>query len=336
MATPRVTVLTTLYNKGPFVEEAVRSILNGSFVDLELLVVDDASTDDGLARVRAIQDPRIRILTSEQNTGRAAAANRGYNAARGEFIAVLDADDIAHPDRLSKQVSFLEKHPEVGVCGSYAQTFGIRDHIAKWPLSDEEARGLLLFQDPLLYGSAMLRRSVLEEHHIRCLEDWRTPGMDYLFLIAVAAHTKTATIPEPLMQYRLGDQNFRHGYDLIDVRKKIYRAALRFYGIPANDAEIELQLLFHGLYRELPDVKRVRALFAWTQKLRLFNREKGVFTSHVFEQRLDQELQRWFYMLADKRLLPALVHLRLSGGAPWGRLLYMMKVRMRKLIPSKT
>ncbi|HRH38589.1 MAG TPA: glycosyltransferase family 2 protein, partial [Flavobacteriales bacterium] len=164
MPAPRVTVLTTLYNKGAFVEDAIRSVLASSFADFELLVVDDASTDDGLLRARAFTDPRIRILTSETNTGRADAANRGYDAARGEYIAVLDADDIAAPDRLEKQVAFLDAHPEVGVCGSYAQTFGIRDHIATWPLTDEEARGLLLFQDPLLYGSAIIRRSVLEEH----------------------------------------------------------------------------------------------------------------------------------------------------------------------------
>lgn len=332
MAAPRVTVLTTLHNKGPFVQEAVQSILDNGFTDLELLVVDDASTDDGLDRVRTFTDPRLRILTSDVNTGRAAAANRGYDAARGEYIAVLDADDVAHPDRIAKQVAFLDAHPEIGVCGSYAQTFGERDHVARWPVTDEEARGTLLFQDPLLYGSAMIRRSVLEQYGIRCLAHWRTPGMDYLFLLAIAKHARTATIPEPLMSYRLGDQNFRHGHDLVEVRAKIYREVFRFYGIPATEEEVQLQLLFHQLYHELPDGHTIRALFAWTDKLIRWNREQKVFTRSVFEKRVLQDRDRWFYLLAGKRMRPALVHLRLKGGWPGGRLLYMLKVRLRQLL----
>ena len=330
MSAPRVTVLTTLYNKGPFVEEAVRSVLNNAFGDFELLVVDDASTDDGVARVRGINDPRIRIITSAENTGRAAAANRGYDLARGEYVAVLDADDVAHADRLAKQVAFMDAHPEIGVCGSYAQTFGERDHVARWPLEDEEARGLLLFQDPLLYGSCMIRRSMLEEHGIRCLSHWRTPGMDYLFLLAIAAHARTATIPEPLTSYRLGEQNFRHGHDLIEVRAKIYREVFRFYGIPVTEQDVELQLLFHQLYRELPDTRTVRALHRWAKKLKDINQERKLFTVDVFEKRLRQDWARWFYLLADKRLAAALLHLWLSGGWPGARLLYLLKVRVRK------
>src|SRR5690606_501124 len=77
--TMRVTVLITLYNKGPYLEEAVRSVLDGTYQDLEVLVVDDGSTDDGPERVRRIGDPRVRLLTSERNRGRPFAANRGYD-----------------------------------------------------------------------------------------------------------------------------------------------------------------------------------------------------------------------------------------------------------------
>lgn len=331
MAAPRVTVLTTLYNKGPFVEDALRSILNSTFTDLEMLVVDDASTDDGPDRVKQFADPRIRFLASTENTGRAAAANRGYDAARGEFVAVLDADDVAHPERLARQVAFMDAHPEVGVCGSYAQTFGTRDHIAKWPVTDEEARGLLLFQDPLLYGSAMIRRSVLEEHGVRCLSHWRTPGMDYLFLLSIARHARTATIPEALMYYRLGDQNFRHGRDLFEVRALIYREVFRFYGIPATEEELEMQLLFHQLYREIPDARKLRALFRWADKLITFNRRTGLFAQRVFERRVRQDRDRWFYLLADRGVPLALLHLWLAGGWPHRRLLYLLKVSLKRL-----
>ena len=332
MTAPRVTVLTTLYNKGPFVEEAIKSILDNTFTDFELLVVDDASTDDGLERVRRFTDPRIRILTSEENTGRAAAANRGYDAASGDYVAVLDADDIAHPERLAKQVAFMDAHPEIGICGSYAHVFGARDRMVEWPTTEEEARGVLLFQDPLLYGSAMIRRSVLETNNLRCRTDWRAPGMDYLFLLSIAQHARMATIPEPLTSYRIGEQNFRHGHDHFEVRSAIFREVFRFYGIPATEEDVASHLLLEQCYRVLPDAKQVRALHTWVEKLRSFNRERELFPPRVFELRLQQDWQRWFYLLAGKRPMTALVHMQLSGGWPRGRLLYLFKVRIRKLL----
>ena len=332
MAAPRGTVLTTLYNKGPFVEEAVQSILDNTFTDFELLVVDDASTDDGRGRVRRFADPRIRILTNQVNTGRAAAANRGYDAAFGDYVAVLDADDVAHPERLAKQIAFMDAHPEIGICGSYARVFGTRDRVATWPTTDEEARGVMLFQDPLLYGSSMIRRSVLDANKLRCRSDWRAPGMDYLFLLMIAQHTRMATLPEPLTSYRLGEQNFRHGHDHFDVRSAIFREVFRSFGILANEEEVTSHLLLEQCYRALPDAKQVRALHAWVKKLVAFNREKKLFPQRMFEARLQADWQRWFYLLAGRRPATALVHLRSSGGWPGGRLLYLFKVRLRKLV----
>ena len=332
MVAPRVTVLTTLYNKGPFVEEAIESILDNTFADFELLVVDDASTDDGLERVRRFSDPRIRILVSDVNTGRAAAANRGYDAARGDYVAVLDADDVADPQRLAKQVAFMDAHPEIDICGSYARVFGARDRVVEWPTTDDEARGVMLFQDPLLYGSAMIRRPLLEANHLRCKAEWRAPGMDYLFLLSIAQHARMATIPEPLTSYRLGEQNFRHGHDHFSVRHAIFREVFHFYDIPATDEEVASHLLLEQCFRDLPDTTRLRALHAWVQKLKTFNQERELFPTQRFETRLQQDWQRWFYLLAGKRPATALLHLRLSGGWPGGRLLYLLKVRLRQLL----
>lgn len=332
MKDARVTVLMTLYNKGPYVSDAIESILTGTFADFELLVVDDGSTDDGPTIVQRISDPRVRFLAHATNTGRAAAANRGFDAARGEYVAVLDADDLSHPERLAKQVAFLDARHDVGVCGTYAQVFGIRDHVAKWPLTDEEARGLLLFEDPLLYGSAMFRRSVLEEHAIRCRTDWRFPGMDYLFLLAVAQHTRTATLPEALMSYRIGEQNFRHGRDVLADKARIHGEVFRFYGIEAGEPEADLQLMLHQQFRKPPTAADIRSLSAWIDRLKKFDREHQLFTQHVFEARLDREWKRLYYICADRWLGPAFAHLRISGGWPMGRLAYLLKVRLRRML----
>lgn len=332
MVAPRVTVLTTLYNKGAFVEEAVHSVLGNSFTDIELLIIDDASTDDGVERVRAINDPRIRILTSCVNSGRAAAANRGFDAAIGEFIAVLDADDLAHPERLAEQVAFLDARPEIGAVGSYAQVIGGRDRVATWPLTDEEARGLLLFEDPLLYGSAMFRRAVLKQAAVRCNEQWRWPGMDYLFLLDVARVALIATIPKALTSYRIGAHNFRHGRDAVEDTARILRETFSRFRIDANEDDVRSHLFLLRRMRRSPNASELRALFAWNAKLRAFNAREKIFTAHVLNARMDAELAHWYYVLADTDTSLAWLHLRLTGRWGPGRLLYLMKSRARRLI----
>lgn len=328
---PRVTVLTTLFNKGAFVEEAVRSVLASTFEDFELLIVNDASTDDGPERVSRFRDPRIRWVDNPHNLGRAGAAERGMQEAMGAYVAVLDADDLMHPERIAKQVAFLDANPEVGICGTYARTAGDRSHVAAWPVTDEEARGVMLFQDPLLYGTAMLRRSVVLASGIHYPVHWKEPGMDLLFLHRLAQHTRMATLPEALTTYRLGAHNFRAGRDPITVRTNIHREVFRLYGLDASEEELELHVLLEQHYRRLPNSATVRALHAWVERLRAFNRTHGHFPAQVFDRRLNEDWMRWYYVLADKRLWPALAHLILEGGQRGTRAAYWFKVRWRQV-----
>ena len=103
---PIVSVVMPAYNVELYVEEAVRSILNQTFRDFEFIIVDDGSTDRTPEILRTFTDPRIRLLFNEKNEGNYPARNRGCRLARGKYIAVMDADDVALPERLEKQVRF--------------------------------------------------------------------------------------------------------------------------------------------------------------------------------------------------------------------------------------
>lgn len=261
MAAPTVSVLMTYYNKGSFVEEAVRSVLAQTFADLELLIIDDGSTDDGLKKIRNIGDPRIRIERSDENLGRPAAAKHGFDMARGEFVAVLDADDLMHPERLELQVTAMRADPALGACGSYARYFGREEKIGRWPLTDEECRGRMLFDGPLLYGTGMYRLSVLNKHRLRPDPQWRTPGMDQLFVQRLAVHTKVANLALPLTEYRIGEQNMKEGRDLLADRMKMMYETLRILGLPQDrDAARALVILEGRFPSELSasDVRLVR------------------------------------------------------------------------------
>jgi len=323
---PRVSVVMTLYNKGAFVEEAVRSVLAQTFTDFELLVVDDASTDDGPARVAAIDDPRVRLLRAERNGGRAAAANRGYAAARGEYIAILDSDDIAEPDRLAQQVAFMDAHPEVGVCGTAVRYFGARDGVARWPASDRACRGTMLFTDPVLYGTSIMRRSVLTAHGLRSNEEWTLPAEDYLFLLTWAPHAAYANLDGPLTRYRIGEQNQRHGRDPVFDREQVCRAVLDHFGIEATDEEVRAILLLHGLVRGRLRTGDVLALARWRRKLLRINDERHLFPPDTFRKELDRRCRKAFFVAADHGLRPALLHMVLFPTLrdPGARLRYLV------------
>lgn len=315
----RVTVVMTLHNKGPFVEEAVRSILDGSFRDLELLVVDDGSTDDGPERVRGIEDPRVRLLHNGANLGRPAAANRAYDEARGEYLAILDADDIAAPDRLVKQVAYMDAHPEVGVCGTWVKHFGEEDHVVPWPTSDREIRGLRLIGLPLTYGSCIIRRSVMEEHHIRADVYWTLPGFDYFFMMKFAPYTTYANIPEVLTHYRVGEQNMRVGRDPLADRTGRLEKAFTLLGVPTSDGGPHLLALLEPRHDGHVSAVATFRIHAWLQRTIRMNHERQLFDQAIIEGHLlglwDQLQRRLWrhgpwtalaYMICSRRWLPHL------------------------------
>ncbi|MBK8338988.1 MAG: glycosyltransferase family 2 protein [Flavobacteriales bacterium] len=163
----KVSVLIPVYNKAPFLRECLDSVYGQTFQEFEIVAVDDASTDNSLALLKAEQDPRLRIIELTANEGPAGAANAGIDACKGEYIVRLDADDVAVPERLAHQVAYMDAHPEVGASGGWLQLFGARDRTWKFPLTDDACKAQLLFSVPVSQGASIMRRSVLEAHGLR-------------------------------------------------------------------------------------------------------------------------------------------------------------------------
>ena len=111
MQIPEISVIIPVFNAAPFLQESIESILNQTFSDFELIILNDKSTDESLEIIKKIQskDNRVIIIDKEQNVGPANLRNEGINAARGTFIALMDADDIALPTRFEKQITVLKK-----------------------------------------------------------------------------------------------------------------------------------------------------------------------------------------------------------------------------------
>ena len=268
---PRVSVVMAVHDAGPFVGAAVESVLGQSFGDLELLVVDDASTDDSAAVLDRVRDPRLVRLSNGTHVGAAAARNRALAVARGEYVAVHDADDLSRPERLATQVAFLERHGLVAACGTHFDRIDaagrrIREEIP-YPCSDAlVAWWLLLFANPIAHSSAMFRRDVL----------WRTgpydPALeaahDREFLSRVFRAGRIAVLPEDLVTYRVHDASLgaRHRpvqrANSLRVRRDLLRwflgdgapveAVLHWYDAPIPPDHVEpLVDLFLRTYTEI-------------------------------------------------------------------------------------
>ncbi|HEX8616787.1 MAG TPA: glycosyltransferase family 2 protein, partial [Thermoanaerobaculia bacterium] len=166
MSVPAVSIVMSLYNEAPFVEEAVASILSQTFSDFELLVIDDGSTDGGADVVARIADPRIRLIR-QQNQGLAGALNTGIRAARAEWIARHDADDLSEPGRLAAQFEAVTRRPDLVLLGTNAVMMDEEGEpltTTAHPTDDPTIRAILFDRhlgNPFIHGSMMMRRAAL-------------------------------------------------------------------------------------------------------------------------------------------------------------------------------
>jgi len=202
---PLVTVLLPVYNGERFLADAITSVLNQTFGDFELLVVDDGSTDGSAGILNSFNDPRIRVLKNEERLKLSGALNRGMDNSSGTYIARMDADDICLPDRLSRQVRFMESHLEVGMCGGWVKAFG--DHpssgsIFKYPLTSEAIKATLLFDNPFAHPAVMLRKSLFNKFNLR-FDGSYYPAEDYELWVRALEYFPAANMAEVLLNYHL-------------------------------------------------------------------------------------------------------------------------------------
>lgn len=163
---PKVSVLMTVYNAALYLREAIDSIVGQSFADWELIAVENGSTDDSPAILGAFGDERVRAFYLPENIGRTPALRFAFDQARGDYIAVLDADDVSLPERLAKQVLFLDRHPEVGMVGSWVTQIdrnGKEIGTFNPPTDEQELLETMGWTNPFVHSSIMYRANLARQ-----------------------------------------------------------------------------------------------------------------------------------------------------------------------------
>lgn len=245
MSTPQISVVMSVYNGEPYLHEAVESILCQSFTDFEFVVIDDGSTDGtkSILSTFALHDPRIILVRGAENVGYTRRLNEGISYARGMYIARQDADDISLPERLARQVTFLEEYPNIGMVGTLPQFIDshgalIVDSHYVCVTDNDQIQNRLLDSNCFHHGSVMMRRQLLELAGPYDVE--LEPSEDYDLWLRLAEITQLANLDQRLYLYREQSNSVSSKRRFQQMRNKaiaLERAIYRRYGPrPTSDA----------------------------------------------------------------------------------------------------
>lgn len=256
---PLVTVFISCYNRQNFIRESLESVLEQSYKNLEILIIDDCSTDNTLKIIEEYHDSRIIILKNNSNMGIPYTRNKGLQNATGKYLAILDSDDVCMKDRIEKQVNYLEKNQDVAAVGGQVETFGLnkKSFICRYYNTYEELKSQLIFNVPLCNSSAMVRKSIIENYNIKYNNAYYI-CQDYDFWYQLMKVGKITTIPDVLVKYRVSDNNIskisQESQEKLRKRVKIILEIrsniLNYYQFGLNSQELEL---FNDFFIDLDD-----------------------------------------------------------------------------------
>ena len=198
-----MSVVMAVFDGASWVGAAVESLLTQTLTDLEVIVIDDGSTDTTPEVLAAVHDSRLRVQRQER-AGLTRSLGRALAIARAPLVARLDADDLSLPERLARQRQFLDANPQVGLLGTGAREIDFEGHevaIVRPPADDAAIRRALIRENPFVHSTVMMRRSALER--AGGYDPAFSVAQDYDLWLRMARVTQLANLPEPLVIRRL-------------------------------------------------------------------------------------------------------------------------------------
>ncbi len=226
----------------PFLDEAIQSVLRQTLRDFELVIINDGSVDSTLHIIRSYSDRRIRVVDNPVSLGLAACLNLGIENSRGRYIARMDADDVCLPERLEKQVAFMEAHPVLCASGTWATLIDAEGAVLRerrMPCGDAmQVKPWLT--SPIIHPSAMIRRRQLGE--IR-YNPKLTAAQDFDLWFRLARSGRLDNLPEPLLRYRIHNKSISQGRRAEQTRIS-YQIFLKYTGISSISYDEYLCLIY--------------------------------------------------------------------------------------------
>lgn len=242
---PKVSVIMPAYNAERYIKEAMDSILGQTFGDFELIVLNDCSRDTTEQIILSYRDPRVVYVKNEKNLGVAGTLNRGLEYATGVYIARMDSDDIAMPDRLERQVAFLDANPEVIACGSNALLFGQTEGKTDMPLDHNSICLRLALSNAFVHPTMLLRKSALGSVRYDSSFEGRE---DYRMWMVLSRKGRMENLEQPLLRYRLHGGQVTQKADAAKAQKHFHLKKTYYRELDMGLTEPMQEALCHAAY----------------------------------------------------------------------------------------
>jgi glycosyltransferase involved in cell wall biosynthesis len=287
-----------VYNGEPFLDEAVRSILNQTYRDFEFLIIDDASQDGTWRLLHEYKDSRLRLVKNERNMGLAATLNRGLGMIDCEFIARMDSDDISVPRRLEWQIDFMETHTQAGIVGMSARVFGIasRKGLIRYPSGASKIKAFLLFANSMIHPTVMMRRQWLDKFNLR-YDPFYSRSEDYDFFIRASRHFALENMNKIGLFWRMHEENATISCGHI-MREQVYHLLSRqlmSIGLEVGDEELEFHYRI-GAGERLGSEQELLRGEAWLFKIKDAALKSGLYEKEGIEDAVGRV---WFRLCAN-------------------------------------
>lgn len=322
MDKPKISVIMAAYNAVNYIEKSIISILEQTFKEWELIIINDCSTDHTPEIVEKYirLDPRIILLGNEVNINQALSRNRGISKARGKYIAILDDDDIAFPDRLKIQYDFLENNPAVALVASAAEIIDKDGKIIghkRSPENLDELRFRIILKNPLVHSSVMYRKELMEK--IGGYNNKYFNAEDYKFYSELIKKYEIVSLPNVLLKYRHTPQaisiahssrkiqleqslavNYKNINNFIPLSRE--KTALLMGVICKNDVRINSILTSLNIYKKLAGAfidKQNLDQFQAEKIWKIYNSEKGDMLRYYLKSK-NPNLFKFIKIFANK------------------------------------
>jgi glycosyltransferase involved in cell wall biosynthesis len=296
----RISILMPNYNNAPYLKECIDSIINQTYQNFNVVIVDDGSTDDSINIIEEYQDQRIKVIKKTKNSGIIDTLNIGLKAIDSQYIVRMDGDDIMHPKRLETLINYMDNHPDIGVCGSAIKHFGISEDVIKYPENPLINHANLIFKHSIGHASVIIRNNILQNHNISYSDGYKYME-DYKLFYDLSRVTKMTSIPDVLYFYRREEyNNFKH-QDIIKIGlKKMYQNVLAKLEIEPDDTTLNIHYelgRFHNFSFSMYDYKKHLNLLIQQ------NEQKKIFPHSELKAIIKKLITRLNYRLIDNNKL---------------------------------
>lgn len=287
------------YNAAKYINESIQSILDQTFDSFELLIVNDGSTDGTVDNINNFKDSRIRLLHNDKNRGLTYTRNVVVNEARGEYIAILDSDDIAVHNRLELQYNFFQEHPDFALCGGHGTVIDeasnpVIGNRFTVPVDPDKIKMTLLFHNTFINSTVMYKTAALKE--LNGYNDY-APAEDYELFTRMSDKYPVANLDCVLVKYRI------HSSNISTVQSELGRMKVRLIKEKQLtnlqiEADKQLTDAFFSILEGKYNTSNFAVYLSLLSKLKAANRSLSKYPRIQFEKML---FNRWFEIIYVKR-----------------------------------